>query len=210
MVIAKSPVAGRSKTRLCPPCSPEQAAGLAEAALVDTLRAVSATACAGRRVVLEGNEGSWLPPGFEVVPQAAGGLGERLDAAFEGCPGPCLLIGMDTPQVSPELLSESLQELVGGEFDAVLGLCPDGGYWAIGFNSYVPGAFDGVPMSTEQTGESQVDRLVELGLRVGLLKTLRDVDYFDDARAVAALKPEGEFAAALASMIPVVVDSEEA
>ena len=42
-VIAKAPVAGRVKTRLTPPCTPEQAAALAEAALRDTLDAVRAT-----------------------------------------------------------------------------------------------------------------------------------------------------------------------
>ena len=40
IVIAKAPVAGRAKTRLCPPCTPQQAADLAEAALADTLDAV--------------------------------------------------------------------------------------------------------------------------------------------------------------------------
>jgi glycosyltransferase A (GT-A) superfamily protein (DUF2064 family) len=40
LVIAKAPVPGRVKTRLCPPCRTEEAAQLAEAALVDTLAAV--------------------------------------------------------------------------------------------------------------------------------------------------------------------------
>ena len=44
---------------------------------------------ARRRVlVLDGAPGPWLPPGFDVVPQCAGGLDERLAAAFAGCDGP--------------------------------------------------------------------------------------------------------------------------
>jgi rSAM/selenodomain-associated transferase 1 len=197
LVIAKSPVPGRSKTRLCPPCSPEQAAELAEAALVDTLDAVSSTPCGGRRLVLDGRPGAWLPEGFEVVPQAGGGLGERLDDAFSGCPGPALLLGMDTPQISPGLLTRSISLLEGGDFDAVLGMCPDGGYWAIGFVAYAPGSFDGVPMSSATTGKAQLARLHELGMRVGELETLSDVDYFEDAAAVAARRPGGRFAEVL-------------
>ena len=66
LVMAKAPVAGRVKTRLCPPCTPGEAAGLAEAALADTLDAVL-EAGAGRCILaLEGEPGPWLPAGFEV------------------------------------------------------------------------------------------------------------------------------------------------
>jgi glycosyltransferase A (GT-A) superfamily protein (DUF2064 family) len=98
LVIAKAPEPGRSKTRLCPPCSPEQAAALAEAALTDTLRAVAATPADERVLVLDGTPGDWLPEGFRVVPQRGDGLDERLAAAFADAGGPALLIGMDTPQ----------------------------------------------------------------------------------------------------------------
>ena len=46
VVLAKAPVPGRVKTRLCPPCTPAEAALLAEAALVDTLCAVGAVPAA--------------------------------------------------------------------------------------------------------------------------------------------------------------------
>lgn len=202
LVIAKAPVAGRSKTRLCPPCSPEQAAQLAEASLVDTLDAVSSTECGGRTIVLDGAPGDWLPEGFEVVPQVEGGLGDRLAGAFSGMEGPALLIGMDTPQVDPVLLGNSLERLHGSGEDAVLGLCPDGGYWAIGMRSSQPGAFEGVPMSTGRTGEAQLGRLRDLGLSVGLLPEVADVDYFSDAARVAKEWPEGEFARVFRTMEP--------
>ena len=53
--------------------------------------------------------------------------------------------------------------------DAVLGLSEDGGYWAIGLRRYLPGLFDGVPMSTDDTGAAQLERLVSQGLSVHLL-----------------------------------------
>ncbi|MDQ6816439.1 MAG: DUF2064 domain-containing protein, partial [Actinomycetota bacterium] len=98
-VIAKAPVAGRSKTRLSPPLSADEAAALAEAALVDTLSAVAATAVTRKVVILDGCPGSWLPHGTEVIAQRGEGLDERLANAFDDLAAPALIIGMDTPQV---------------------------------------------------------------------------------------------------------------
>ena len=64
LVMAKSPVPGRVKTRLCPPCTPAEAAALAEAALADTLEAVAACGASRRVLALDGAPGPWLPPGF--------------------------------------------------------------------------------------------------------------------------------------------------
>ena len=101
LVIAKAPVPGRSKTRLCPPCTPEQAARVAEAALGDTLAAVLATPGIRPVLALDGAPGPWLPPGFDVVPQRGVGLDERLACAFEDAGGASFLVGMDTPQLTP-------------------------------------------------------------------------------------------------------------
>lgn len=193
LVIAKEPLPGRVKTRLTPPFSPAEAAALAEAALADTLRAVAAAPATRRVLVLDGAPGPWLPPGFEVVPQCAGGLDVRLADAFAGCEGPALLIGMDTPQVTPELLTVDF-----AGYDACFGPAEDGGFWALGLAEPDPALLRGVPMSTRRTGAVQRERLVAAGLRVRDLPRLRDVDTAADAAAVAALAPHGRFAARLA------------
>jgi glycosyltransferase A (GT-A) superfamily protein (DUF2064 family) len=198
-VIAKAPRPGHSKTRLTPPCTPRQAAGLAEAALVDTLHAVLATPCTRRVLVLDGTPGAWLPPGFEIVPQRGAGLDERLAAAFADIGEPTLLVGMDTPQVTPALLAGGLAALSAGA-PAVLGLADDGGYWAIGLPASDPALFHGVPMSTAGTGAAQRERLRRHGRDPVLLTPLRDVDHFDDALAAAALRPAGRFARAVAEL----------
>jgi glycosyltransferase A (GT-A) superfamily protein (DUF2064 family) len=197
LVIAKEPRPGRVKTRLSPPFTPEEAAQLAEAALADTLHAVAAAPACRRVLVLDGAAGPWLPPGFEVLPQCAGGLDERLADAFAHCRGPALLIGMDTPQVTPELLTVDFADC-----DAYLGPAEDGGFWALGLAEPDPALLRGVPMSTPTTGAVQRERLAGAGLRVCELPRLRDVDLAADARAVAALAPHGRFAARLARCAP--------
>ncbi|MEU6802867.1 TIGR04282 family arsenosugar biosynthesis glycosyltransferase [Streptomyces neyagawaensis] len=192
LVIAKEPRPGRVKTRLCPPFTPAEAAALAEAALVDTLDAVAAAPADRRVLVLDGEPGPWLPPGFDVVPQRGDGLDERLAAAFAGCDGPALLVGMDTPQITPELLSVDLSTC-----DAYFGPAEDGGFWALGLAAPDPELLRGVPMSTSVTGAVQRARLTAAGLRVRDLPALRDVDTADDAEAVAAVAPHGRFAAEL-------------
>ncbi|MFJ6750074.1 MULTISPECIES: DUF2064 domain-containing protein [unclassified Streptomyces] len=200
LVIAKEPVPGRVKTRLTPPYTAEQAAELAEAALHDTLRAVRAMPARQRIVVLDGAPGRWLPDGFEVRPQCAGSLDERLAAAFGGCTGPTLLIGMDTPQVTPQLLAPALDMDGWRDCDAWFGPAEDGGFWALGLASPDPALLRGVPMSTDRTGAVQRSRLTGAGLRVRDLPPLRDADTADDVRRVAAAAPDGRFAATLARL----------
>lgn len=196
IVIAKAPRPGHSKTRLCPPCTPQQAADLALAALRDTLTAVLRTPGVDRRVlVLDGKPGAWVPASFEVLPQRGDGLDERLAAAFDDVGDPALLVGMDTPQISPSLLRAGLDALDADP--AALGPAPDGGYWAIGLREPDAEVFRGVPMSTAHTCAAQRARLDERGLSWAELPLLRDVDRIEDAHAVAALAPEGRFARTL-------------
>lgn len=189
LVIAKQPQPGRVKTRLIGPCTPEQAAALAAAALADTLATLDAVPAADKVLLLAGT----LPPrpGWRIVTQSGGGLDQRLAAGFEAVTGPALLVGMDTPQLRPEQLAFDA-----GQFDACLGPAADGGYWAIGFADPARAreCIVGVPMSQDHTGAEQLRRLQRAGLRVQLLPELVDVDTADSARAVAAAAPATRFA----------------
>jgi len=199
LVMAKEPVPGRVKTRLVPPCTPRQAAALAEAALADTLHAVLAAPARRRVLVLDGEPGPWLPPGFDVVPQCGGSLDERLAAAFAAVPGPALLIGMDTPQLTPALLAVDWEAA-----DAWFGPAADGGFWGLGLRRPDGALVRGVPMSTADTGAVQQARLHAAGLRVAELPRLRDVDTAADAVAVARQAPQSRFAARARELAPVL------
>lgn len=200
LVIAKAPAPGRVKTRLCPPCSPVQAAALAQAALLDTLEVVARTPAGRKVLVLDGDADRWRMPGFELIEQRGAGLDERLAAAFDDVDGPALLVGMDTPQLSEELLLDGIDALARADVDAVLGPALDGGYWSIGLKRHMPSVFAGVPMSVAHTCQAQRARLEQLGLRLHEQQPLRDVDTIDDARAVAHQAPRSRFAAAMAEI----------
>lgn len=205
LVIAKEPVPGRVKTRLTPPFTPDEAAMLAEAALTDTLAAVASTPAARRVLALDGRPGDWLPDGFDVIPQRGDGLDERLAAAFaqahSGLPLPMVLIGMDTPQVTPCLLGDAAARLADGEADAVFGPAADGGFWLLGLRRPDRSLLAGVPMSQADTGRRQLDRLTAAGLRIAMMPELTDVDTVTEAELVAGQIPGSAFAAAFGSAL---------
>jgi rSAM/selenodomain-associated transferase 1 len=212
IIIAKEPIPGRVKTRLTPPCTPQDAASLATAALADTLAAAAAAPVAHRVLALDGAPGDWFLEGFDVVPQRGGGLDERLAAAFADTharlPLPMVLIGMDTPQVTPGLLAEAAESLASGEADAVFGPAADGGFWLLGLRRPDRSLLAGVPMSRPDTGRHQLDRLTSAGLRVAMLPELTDVDTVKEAELVARQIPGSQFAATFgrvaAGLTPVV------
>jgi uncharacterized protein len=214
LVVAKAPVPGRAKTRLCPPASPDQAAEVAAAALLDTLDAVLAVPGARPAVALTGHlpdaarcaELRGLLARTRVLPQRGTGFATRLAAAHADVaalyPGlPVVQIGMDTPQASAGLLAEAADRLRADSVDAVLGPAEDGGWWALGLRDpRAAEALREVPMSTPDTGARTREALRARGLRVGTLPTLSDVDTVADALRVAALAPGGRFARAVAAL----------
>jgi glycosyltransferase A (GT-A) superfamily protein (DUF2064 family) len=197
-IIAKSPVPGRVKTRLCPPCTLERAAELATAATIDTIEAIDAIPgieSTRRALLLDGDVQAWMPAEYAVVAQRGEGLGERLCNGFRDL-GPGVIIGMETPHVA-HLLSDALDHV---RCDRnVIGLAEDGGYWMIGLGQAaldcIDDMFDGIPMSTASTGALQLQRLRELGGRVSVLRTARDLDTFDDLVAIANSGRSGRLAA---------------
>jgi glycosyltransferase A (GT-A) superfamily protein (DUF2064 family) len=197
VLIAKEPIPGRVKTRLHPPLSLEQAAELAAASIADTLHTVS-TLPATRRVLLF--DGTTVPEGAEgwdVVPQCAGDLDERLATMFDDCDGPTVLIGMDTPQLAADDLAPVFAEWRQG-VDAWFGPATDGGFWALALREPDGDLIRGVPMSRDDTGAIQFDRLRAAGLGVGLLRPLNDVDDIHDAWEAAQAAPHSRFASTLA------------
>lgn len=204
LIMAKAPVAGSVKTRLCPPLDCEEAALVARAALIDTLDAALAARLERVILVLDGEPGDWLRHEVDVQPQSAGDLAVRLEAAvravWSGTSLPVLVIGMDTPQITGTQLREAAVCLLSTGTDAVLGPAADGGFWAIGIRAPIHGVFADVAMSVPDTGRRQQSRLNDLGLRTRTLGVLRDVDEFSDAVEVARIAPASLFARTFAAL----------
>ena len=199
-VIAKQPVAGQVKTRLVPPLDHDQAAQIAAACLRDTFVATQAFTDRHDDVrpvaLIDGDDGAWIPEGFEVRHQCSGGLGERLAHGFELL-GPGVIVGMDTPSAAC-YFDDAFEALRGGS-DAI-GMTYDGGYWGIGLGSVDADVFAGVPMSTDHTGTDQLARLRALGRRVEVLGTVHDLDRFDDIAPIVADLPASHLASVAASL----------
>jgi len=199
VVMAKSPIPGRVKTRLRPHFTDIEAAALAAAALTDSLAAASAVT--GRVVVALDRCGTSETPqelaDVEVIEQSGTGLGERLDNAlatvWERDAGPLLVIGMDTPQITAELLV-GIVELAVRDDDAAIGLATDGGFWALAFGGSPKPVLGSVPMSQSDTGQRAVAALRAAGLTVHIGEELEDVDDADAAARVAAVAPLTRFA----------------
>ncbi|MER7013564.1 DUF2064 domain-containing protein [Saccharopolyspora sp. NPDC000359] len=209
LVVAKSPVPGLVKTRMCPPATPAEAARIAAASLLDTIDAVRDTARARPVLALSGDLDAAVGGvelrdalrGWTVLGQRGDGFPARLAAAHldtaAAHPGlPVVQIGMDTPQVTPDLLTEACAAL--DDADAALGPAEDGGWWAIGFRDpAVASVLGSVPTSRPDTGARTLAALRTAGLRVALLPELTDVDRMGDAVRVAGSVPGSRFSASL-------------
>ena len=203
VVFAREPVPGRAKTRLCPPLSPEQAAGLYAALLADVLRETAlAAAKLGLDAVLAVDPGEAcaalsrsVPTPFRVVRQRGPDLAARMgwalrEAAAAGCQR-VLPRGSDSPALSAAGIAEACAGLAG--CDVFIVPDPDGGYSLVGLRRIVPGIFDH-PMSTGAVLEQTAARARSLGLRVALGEPAFDIDRFDDLRALARARARGEAA----------------
>ncbi len=197
LVVAKAPVPGYAKTRLAATIGDERAAEFAAASLADTLDAVAGTAVAARTVALTGDldrasGGAELRrrlAGFTVIAQRGDDFAARLAHAHRdaGALGyPVLQIGMDTPQVSAELLADCAQALL--RSPAVLGPAPDGGWWALGLqDAAVADCLRAVAMSRADTCAETMRALRQAGVDVQMLATLADVDTVEDVDSVRRL-----------------------
>ncbi|MDL5160323.1 TIGR04282 family arsenosugar biosynthesis glycosyltransferase [Actinomycetospora termitidis] len=212
LVLAKAPVPGRAKTRLTPPATPEGAAGIAAAALLDTLDAAAAVPNARVVVALEGDladavrgdEIAAAVAGHTVVRQRGDSLGERIEAAHADTaalyPGAATVqVGMDTPQLDAARLDAALRHVQTSAL-AAFGVAHDGGWWAMALRDPRRAAIiAGIPTSRDDTGARTLAALHDaLGAdAVAELDALSDVDTAADAAAVAALAPHGRFARAV-------------
>lgn len=133
----------------------------------------------------------WVRAGWECRPQLSGDLGQRLNRAFvEGFETGferVAVIGSDCPDVTSEDIQEAWQAL--DNFDLALGPAFDGGYWLIALKRSAPFLFQDMPWSTATVFDETLKRAGREGMRVRVLRRLRDVDTGADWARVCNLIP---------------------
>jgi uncharacterized protein len=187
-VMTKAPRAGRVKTRLTPPLSPEEAAALNTCFLRDTAAAIARTTNARNAqgiavytpVGAEAAYAGILPDNFQLVPQRGEAFGERLASATDdlirlGFDSLCL-IDSDSPTVPEIAFAQALDFLARAEDSVVLGPSDDGGYYLIGLKKLHRRLFEEIGWSTERVLEQTIEAAREIDVPVHLLPTWYDVD----------------------------------
>jgi uncharacterized protein len=193
-VVAKAPCPGQSKTRLCPPLTPEGAARLAGAFLLDVLDVVAAAGLAPRIICRDAAEQAALQAlvggGVAVHVQEGHGLGDALESAFrrglaDGFPVVGVL-GADVPTLPPAVLRDACRAVVDGP-DVALGRSDDGGYYLLAARAVHPTLFRNMTWSTAEVAAETLRRCRAAGLRPRLLPPWYDVD---DGAALVALQAD--------------------
>jgi rSAM/selenodomain-associated transferase 1 len=215
-VMAKAPQAGRSKTRLCPPLTPVQAAAMSAAFLRDTTENMAAAARQaaiapyaayaplGTESLLlaclaEGTE-LLLADGGEIAAPGVTGFGRCLLHAIEAMLGAghtaACVLSSDSPTIPTAFLVQAARLLLAPGDRAVLGPADDGGYYLLGLKAPHAAMFRDIAWSTDTVADTTRARAREIGLDLIELAPWYDVD---DAASLSVLLRESEGYAAPAT-----------
>ncbi len=199
VVMAKAPRAGKVKTRLSPPLTPEEAAELNICFLRDTTQNLADICRHGDAAGLisytpAGDEAAFdglLPQSFSLVLQRGDGFGERLlnaaaDVLALGFGAVCL-IDSDSPTVPRAAFEQAIDALAQPGERIVLGPSHDGGYYLIGLKQAHAAVFERIAWSTATVFAETCERAREAGLELVTLPLWYDVD---DAATLALLEAE--------------------
>ena len=187
-IMCKVPRSGSSKTRLCPPLTPDEAAALSRCFIADLAESIEALSEAQNvqgvavytPAVAEDELERVLPKGFARLAQRGNDLGERLlhatdDLLAAGFEAACL-INSDSPTLPSRILLDVVKALRQPGEPVVLGPAIDGGYTLIGLKRPRGALFQGIAWSTNQVLVQTLTRAAADGLAVSLLPLWYDVD----------------------------------
>ena len=204
-IMAKASAPGRTKTRLVPPLTFEQAAALNTAFLQDMtgnlLLAGSHAAIAGYVAFAPAEAEAFfhgtLPPGIGLIDACLPTLGDcllrTLEEIFARGYASAVVLNSDSPTLPTALLVETANVLAQPGERAVLGPCTDGGYYLLGLKTVYPRLFEDITWGTERVAAQTLERARELKLDVHMLSPWYDVDDVEGLRRL-----HGELGAARA------------
>jgi rSAM/selenodomain-associated transferase 1 len=193
VIMAKEPVAGRTKTRLSPPWSPADSARLYEALLGDTIALVSGVR--GARLALAVTPASavdrWRPtlPGDAVLLPVDGAtvgdcLREAFHQLFDAGFASVIAINSDGPTLPAARVEQAAAWLA--HTDVILGPSDDGGYYLIGLRRPQPDLFRDIAWSTADVMAQTLERVAALKSSVAVLAPWYDIDTAADVERLRA------------------------
>lgn len=198
-VMAKASIVGKTKTRLVPPLTQDEAATLNTVFLRDAAdNMLSAAAFANisgwMAYAPAGSEPFFrahLPERIGLIETVAPTLGECLFHAaatlLRAGHGAVCLVNSDSPTLPVGYLVSAATALSVPGDRMVIGPAADGGYYLIGMKHPHPGLFEDIAWSTDQVFTQTLARAETLGLSVFELPTWYDVD---DAESLQTLIDE--------------------
>ena len=187
IVVAKKPEPGSTKTRLCPPFTPQDAAEFYRCLMLDTLALASRLENVDHTLAYTPPDAhlyfqNLKPDGFRLVPQLGADLGERLANAlahhFDLGYRRVVIMNSDGPTLPLNYLLEAFSGL--DHADITLGMGHDGGYYLIGMKRLQPALFEGIAWSTERVISQTIAVCRSLGLQVHKVPEWYDVDVATD------------------------------
>jgi len=198
-VMAKASIAGRSKTRLVPPLTFDEAAQCNTAFLRDVgdnMLAASAQASITAHMAFGPPQArpffeQSLPREIGLIDAWYPNFGDCLACAMmrllELGHAAAMVLNSDSPTLPTSLLIETAETLALPGDRIVLGPAYDGGYYLLGAKAMYPRLFQDIAWSSEHVARQTLERAAELGLPVHILPTWYDVD---DVQALRMLQAE--------------------
>ena len=189
VVVAKAPVPGEVKTRLCPDLTIGEATNLYRCFIQDRIKEIGNLTAMDLAISYTPEDSKqyftrFITAGFHLFPQRGKNLGERLSNIFEDKLADeydaVSIIDSDTPDLPRSIVQQSFQLLMSNGVDAVFGPCDDGGYYLVGMRKPHPELFQDVPWSTDAVLDITLERAAKLGIRTKLLPGWNDLDTFED------------------------------
>jgi rSAM/selenodomain-associated transferase 1 len=198
-VMAKASLPGKTKTRLVPPLTFEEAAAFNTAFLQDVAANIAA---AGQQAPIACYMAygppdaaaffeSQFPPSVGLIEAWHPNFGDCLFTAIAAVlargHASAVVLNADGPTLPPELLVATARLLAQPGDRAVLGPCNDGGYYLLGLKAPHRRLFEDVAWSTAQVAQQTRARAAEIGLPVHELPEWYDVD---DVTSLQVLRGE--------------------
>jgi uncharacterized protein len=193
-VMAKASIPGRTKTRLVPPLTAEEAAAFNTAFLQDVAANILS---ASDRMNISGYMAfgppesvaffnAMLPPRIGLIESWLPNFGDCLLSAitqlFELGHQAAVVLNSDSPTLPTSLLIDTARILAGPGDRAVIGPSMDGGYYLLGLKLAHRRLFEEIDWSTGRVAGQTMERAREIGLPVHVLPTWYDVDELEALR----------------------------